>query len=141
MLIIGRSPPCRTAPTMTLSAVLVTAVLLAAAGVQQLDAAAPAACTAIPGCNLSQCPCYAKQIDDSTYARPAGCVPSVRCPVPLLLRPCRWSSSLESSASRKRRLRQLCGELAALAVWVLPQMRGQLRTDMTRWTTGIRCTV
>ena len=57
------------------------AVLLVAAGVQRSDAAAPAACTATPGCNLSQCPCYHKQIDNGPYARPAGCIGMVRCPV------------------------------------------------------------
>ncbi len=63
-----------------LPAVCLAALLLAAAGVQHIDAAVPAACTASPKCNLSQCPCYAKQIDGSKYVRPAGCVPSVRCP-------------------------------------------------------------
>jgi len=80
------------APASMLPAVCLAVLLLAAAGVQHIDAAAPAACTATPKCNLSQCPCYAKQIDGSKYARPAGCVPSVRCPAhrrsPM---PCRWS--------------------------------------------------
>ena len=63
---------------MMLPAVCLAALLVAAAGVQHIDAAAPAACTATPKCNLSQCPCYAKQIDNENYVRPAGCVATVR---------------------------------------------------------------
>ena len=59
-----------------LTAVL-AAVLLVAAGVQDAAAAAPAACSSTPNCNLSQCPCYAKQIDNDNYARPPGCVGQV----------------------------------------------------------------
>ncbi len=58
--------------------VLSLAVLLLTAGVQHIDAAAPAACAKTPTCNLSQCPCYAKQIDNGNYTRPAGCVATVR---------------------------------------------------------------
>ena len=61
------------APASMLAAALLAA-LVAACGVMHAAAAAPAACTATPGCNLSQCPCYAKQIDNGGYARPPGCV-------------------------------------------------------------------
>ena len=76
---------------------LCLAVLLLTAGVQRADAAVPAACAKTPTCNLSQCPCYAKQIDNENYTRPAGCVATVRCfrissPAPHM--PCRWSIRL-----------------------------------------------
>jgi len=63
--------------SMMLSA-LCLAVLLLTAGVQRADAAVPAACVKTPTCNLPQCPCYAKQIDNENYTRPAGCVATVR---------------------------------------------------------------
>ncbi len=58
------------------ASMLAAAILLAACGVMHA-AAAPAACTASPMCNLSQCPCYAKQVDNGGYARPPGCVAQV----------------------------------------------------------------
>ena len=67
-----------TAPASVLAAACLAA-LLAACSVRDA-AAAPAACTATPGCNLSQCPCYAKQIDNGGYARPPGCVAQARPP-------------------------------------------------------------
>ena len=54
------------------------AVLVAPSGVRDAEATAPSACAATPNCNLSQCPCYAKQIDNGGYKRPPGCVAAVR---------------------------------------------------------------
>ncbi len=59
------------------------AALLAACSVMHA-AAAPAACTATPTCNLSQCPCYAKQVDNGQYARPPGCFAQARVPACIL---------------------------------------------------------
>ena len=65
------------APAPMLAATYLAA-LLAACSVMHGASAAPAACTASPTCNLSQCPCYAKQVDNGGYARPPGCVAQAR---------------------------------------------------------------
>ena len=76
------------APASMLAAASLAA-LLAACSVMHAAAAVPAACTTSPMCNLSQCPCYGKQVDNGQYARPPGCfaqarptciLPAVSCP-------------------------------------------------------------
>jgi hypothetical protein len=60
-------------------AALCLAALLAAGGVRDAAGAAPAACSlpANANCQLTQCPCYHKQVDNANYTRPAGCVAEV----------------------------------------------------------------
>ena len=72
----GRVMQRQTASVRMLAAACL-AVILAAGGVRDAHAAAPAACTTTPNCNLSQCPCYAKQVDNGNYTRPPGCVAAV----------------------------------------------------------------
>ena len=78
-MVACRTPVRVTTAHSTMLAALCMAALLAASGVREAAAAAPAACSlpANANCQLTQCPCYHKQIDNANYTRPAGCVAEV----------------------------------------------------------------